>query len=182
MNSPNVNKTANISSTQIDGVTQEKFTTDLHQHIWANLIFAEQKAGFLFVTASGLLVYLHRIGAVTQWLKPTSTWIFADFTAFLACACLAFCCAFVLMTVVPRLGGNPKGIVYWKAIAKAKSGDEFTAKVQLKTPTELNSALLCHCFELAKICEGKFQWLNLAVWAGATGAELALFHLLSLKV
>jgi hypothetical protein len=47
------------------GVKHEKFATDLHHHVWLNLTFAEQKAGFVFVLSSGLLVYLNKLGSTS---------------------------------------------------------------------------------------------------------------------
>jgi hypothetical protein len=144
------------------------FANDVHGYLWANIVHAEQKAGFLFALATGLLAYLHGAGLAHRWLINPRFWRASEFLIFLSVSCLLIATFCLMAAVVPRTGGSRSGLVFWKAIAACPSND-YVLRVTGLTKDQLGIELLKHTHELAFVCKGKFWFINAALWFEAAG-------------
>jgi|GEM_PF-3279913 len=153
------------------------FEERTHSYLWENVVLADQKAAFLFAGLAAALAYLHEKGISRRWLADPKTWGAENWLAFLAVAGLIGGAALALLVVLPRFSGAPRGVVYWKAIARFKSGGSYAQHVRGLGQSDLHEAILSHCFELARIAKKKFGLFHLALWIGAVGFVSALLHL-----
>jgi Family of unknown function (DUF5706) len=162
------------------GLDIGKFASDLHAYLQQNISWADTKAAFLFAASGALLAYLHNQG-LTKRVMPalmeipntlSNTVGMTALGALIVAACAAF------GTFWPRIGGDAQGIIFWKAIATTfRTPQSFADGILARNPRSLAEAKLHHCWELAKVCQRKFRWVNVATYAGALGFITALVYL-----
>jgi hypothetical protein len=153
------------------------FASDVHNHVWTNLVYAEQKSAFLFAAITGVLAYLHSRGATRRWFVGFHQWRLPELLAFLAVFGLVFAGFCVILVVLPRLKGSSTGIVYWKAIASFPSASDYSDRVINSEPGHLDRAKLEHCYELSKICDSKFRFVKVGMWSGSVGLFAAILYI-----
>lgn len=158
-------------------VDLDSFAEKAHSYVWENVVLADQKAGFLFAGLAATLAYLHEKGISRIWLTSPKTWELENWLAFLAVAGLIAGAMLALFVVLPRFSGAKRGVVYWKAIAGFQDAAEYTYQVRRLGQDDLHDAVLCHCFELARIAKRKLGLFHLALWLGGVGLLSALLHL-----
>lgn len=155
----------------------DAFVERTHSYLWANVVLADQKAGFLFAGLAATLAYIHEKGISQRWLVNPKTWGPGSWLEFLAVAGLIVGAALALLVVLPRFSGARRGVVYWKAITGFKSAGTYVGHVRERSPSDLHEEMLRHCFELAQVAEKKFRLFNLALWSGAVGLVATLLSL-----
>jgi len=151
------------------------FANDVHSYLRQNITWADQKAAFLFAGASGFLAYLNSHGAF-RFLRGSTPFRCADILLVSAAVCLMITAAAAFVTYWPRTKGASAGLVFWGAIARNESAEAYLERVREKTAGELAAAKLVHGYELAKICERKFKWADVAVRFGVVGFSLAIIY------
>lgn len=151
------------------------FANDVHAYLRQNITWADQKAAFMFAGASGFLAYLnaHQAFAFVRGRAPFS---YPDVLLVAAAVCLMIAATASFITYWPRTKGMRAGLVFWGAIAKNESAGAYVERVKDKTADELAAAKLEHSYELAKICDRKFRWADIAVRFGVVGFGLAIIY------
>jgi len=143
------------------------FSSFVHSYLWSAVTFADQKAGFLFASSSAFLGYLMSDGMLRQLRYPASPWL-----RWIAASSLIFLVASIglaINVVMPRLGGRSSGLIYFRAIAGRKLREHYVSDVLSSAENTLNTSLVEHSYELAKICTLKYHCLRIGIWVGLLG-------------
>jgi len=155
-----------------------EFARHVHQYNREYIALADQKAAFVFATASALLVCLYQNDAQTRWLKSPSLWSASDLFVFAAMALLFASIALAAGVVLPRLVNTHRGFVFFNSIAEFESASEYAISISRESGDSLTSAILRHTYDLARICKRKYDMLFYALWCGAAGVSLSIIVLL----
>lgn len=151
-----------------------KFAAESHEYVREYIRNADQKAIFYFSVCSALLAFEHTQNWGYRWMKSPSVWTAADLVTFVAMITLALAASLFLWTVLPRLGGSPRGVIFFKAIVGFNNVDDYVADVVRRPETDLATEKLRHCFELAKVASRKYDVLNAGLLCGAVGILCSL--------
>lgn len=154
------------------------FANDVHGYLRQNITWADQKAAFMFAGAAGFLAYLNSRNAFA-FLRGDTPFQRPHVVLAAAAVCLLITAFAAFVTYWPRTKGMRAGLVFWGAIAKNESGAAYVERVLDKTATELTTAKLEHSYELARICERKFKWVDVGVRFGVAGFSLAILYTLA---
>ena len=90
---------------------------------------------------------------------------------------LTIAAIFAFATIVPRLTSSGDGVVFFGAVAARSSAREYRTAVIMLSEGELADARLVHCYDLARVCQRKYDALRRAMWCllpGITAAVCAL--------
>ncbi len=151
------------------------FANDVHAYLRQNITWADQKAAFTFAGVSGFLAYLNSHQAF-GFLRGDAAFRSAHVLLVAAAICLVIAAAASFVTYWPRTKGLRAGVVFWGAIAKNDSAGAYVERAKAKTADELAVAKLEHTYELAKICERKFRWADIAIRFAVIGFGLAIIY------
>lgn len=137
----------------------------VHDYTWGNILLAEQKAAFVFAAETAFVGYLiTKIPANFVHLgMPEKVFIVLTFVL------MGLSVSAVAMAVVPRLGGDLRGLIYFKAVASRSVPEEYTRDALRASKSELDAETMQHNYEMAKICVGKFEFVRRAIWLGICG-------------
>ena len=143
------------------------------------IALADTKAGVLFTLAAGIIGYLlndHQIQATITAPSCSSEFV----VLILALLSLVLVAALAFFVIAPRLSApSGEGLVFFGAVAKKASSDDFLTEIAASPDERLTEARLKHCYDTAKVCSRKYELLKAAIWL--TPISL-LFVLLSLFV
>lgn len=154
-----------------------KFAEDTHQYVREYIRLADQKAIFFFAGATALLAYLHKVGLTNVWLNSPISWKLLNMLAFVATTSLVLCAVACLATVLPRLEGTKRGVIFFAAIFEYETSNEYASDVMKKSPSELCEAKLKHTHDLSVICKMKYDALRWGQWIGAVAVISSLLLL-----
>ena len=157
-----------------------EFASFHEQYVRHYIQLADAKAGLCFGLISAVLGYLVNQNEVQSLiLKPSFT---AEFgIALIALLFLLAAAAAAFAVIAPRLSSlTGEGIVFFSAVAKRASGNDYVADVASHSPAELTALRLKHCFDTSKVCDRKYRLLKAAIWLALPGLGLALVTLLLL--
>lgn len=156
-----------------------KFAEETHHYVREYIRLADQKATFFFAGSTALLAYLHNLGLTNRWIINPTTWILIDMLAFVATVGLVLCAVACLATVMPRLDGSKRGLIFFAAIREYESSRDYVSEVMKQSSLDLCEAKLKHTYDLSDVCKKKYDMLKWGQWFGATAiiASLLLFVL-----
>ena len=158
--------------------TQWLFACETHKYIREFINSADQKAQWYIAFASAFLAWLNTSVLTDFWSKNLKEWQFFDILSVVSIIGLSICVISSLITILPRLKGSKKGIVFFGSIAEYETSNDYLADVLKKTDQEIIIEKLKHTHELAKICSEKFSNLKIAVWSGGIGLASAIWIIL----
>lgn len=158
-----------------------KFASDSHDYIREYIRNADQKAIFYFSICSALLAFEHIQSWSTRWTKSPIGWSMVDFASFIAMSGLALAAACFLFTVMPRLGGSPRGLIFFKAIANYPSADLYISDIVKQQERELAAEKLRHCYELSKVASSKYAAVAYGFRIGAIAILCSLVLLVGVS-
>lgn len=139
---------------------------------------ADTKAAWTFTIASGILVYLIGTDKIKgALLAPSLSWHYASLiTSVLLLVVSAF---FSFRVVAPRLDSKSgEGIVFFGSVAAKDDAASYVSEVAAHDPAEITEARLNHCFDVSKVCQGKYASLKKAIWFGLPGMAATLVAVL----
>jgi hypothetical protein len=157
-----------------------KFAEETHQYVREYIRLADQKAAFFFAGSTALLAYLHNVGLATRWLVSPTAWSLAHVLSFLASIGLLLCAITCLVTVMPRLKGSKRGLIFFAAISEYDSSNDYVSEFMKQGLSDLCEAKLKHAYELSGICKRKYAMLGWGQRLGALGLTASLLLLLLL--
>lgn len=157
-----------------------KYAEELHQYVREFIRQADQKATFYFAGSTALLAYLHKLGITNRWIANPKAWSLIDMFAFWATAGLILSTVACLATVMPRLKGSKRGIIFFAAICEYENSRDYISEVMNQTPNSLCEAKLKHAYDLSEICKNKYDVLKWGQWIGGT-AVIASLLLITLQ-
>ena len=147
--------------------SMESFSSHTHEYLAKSVEFGEQKAAFVFAVDTAFLGYLFSLGVVEP-LFTAHRWSAQTCLGVSSIALLLVSVAIAVAAVLPRLAGNPAGLIYFGNIA-SRSRDAYVNDVIRCSPNELVKATLEHCYELATIARSKHHKVRLSAWFGILG-------------
>jgi hypothetical protein len=157
-----------------------EFASFHEQYVRHYIQLADAKAGLCFSLISAVLGYLVSKDEVqTLILKPSSSAEFGIAASAMLVLLAAAACAFAV--IAPRLSSPTReGIVFFGAVARRPSGNDYVADVASLSSAEMTALRLKHCFDTSKVCDRKYSFLKAAIWLALPGLGLALVTLLLL--
>lgn len=153
---------------------QESIAADVHGYMRGFIASADQKAAFFFAATTAVLAFLHSKQVAMRWLRNPNTWSFTDALACLATLGLLGGAVVLLAAVFPRLGGDQRGILFFKAISKYGSAAQYADDVFARSDIDLIRTRLQHAYDLSRVCAAKFLLLQIGFWVGSVGLVAAL--------
>jgi Family of unknown function (DUF5706) len=153
------------------------FMSFVHSYLSSAITLADQKAAFLFAADSTFLGYLLSRGIIRQLSPGNVSWLLPEWLALGCLMSLGISIGAAIYVVMPRLGGNSRGLIYFKAIAARKNSEQYVTDVLSSTDSSLNVALAEHSYEVACISNRKYQHLRLGMWIGALGFLAGLAYI-----
>lgn len=154
-----------------------EFATFQEGYVRNYISLADTKGGWAFTVASGVLVYLIGKDSIRAVLLAPAF----SFQFILACACvllLGLSAFFAFRVIAPRLASpSGEGIVFFGAVAKHPNATAYIDAVESRSARDLIEVRLKHCFDVSRVCEGKYDSLKASIWLGLP-ALLATFALL----
>lgn len=146
----------------------------VHTNIADQIKFADQKAGFVAVLATGVMGGLHTVRVHEHFTQsPVSAWGWSGWAGAAAFGLLAAALIACFVAIAPRRRyTSPRGFIFWGAIAAYESGDEFNQELLATSPENLTEHLSLQTYAMARICREKYTWLNWAIGLVVAGSEL----------
>ena len=157
-----------------------KFGEEIHQSIRHSIRLADQKAAIFFAGATALLTYLNTLGLTNKWMTNPSSWGLVHALSFTATLGLVIGCVFCAFTIMPRLDGTKKGIIFFNAIGEYGSASEYSEHMLTRKISQLCDAEYKHTYELSGVCRAKYNSIIYGFWFGIVGVFSA-FALLAFK-
>jgi Family of unknown function (DUF5706) len=142
--------------------------------------FADAKAGVCLGLISAVLGYMASRDEVQALItNPTFTIKFSIVAGVLVT--LLSSAAFAFAVIAPRLSPvSGEGIIFFKEVAKRKSGEDYVREIASYSNSDLTIAQLRHCFHISTICSWKYRLLRAAIWLALPGLIFALLSILLL--
>lgn len=152
-------------------VTTRRFLQD-------QINLADSKAGAVSTVSVLLLAYVVRIGSERAGLAELSAASPEPWLLLGGVLALGTGIAAALSVVVPRLVGEPDGLVFWQAILAYPSARDYADEVVRAERGEIVAGLLEDCHKLSTVCQRKYAALRWAMGAASLGLALSLLWLL----
>lgn len=161
------------------GKEHSDFATFHEGYIRHYVALADTKAGVIFALAAGIIGYLLNDDEMRSTiLAPSCSSEFV--VLLLALASLGIVAALTFFVVAPRLfAPSNEGLVFFGAVAKKASSDNFLSEIGASSDEQLTEARLKHCYDTAKVCSRKYELLKAAIWLTPISLLFALFTLLA---
>lgn len=142
---------------------------EFHQtYVGSYIQFADTKASWTFAIASALIGYifanddLRKVMFLPEWRLP---FVLLVVTAVL----LAASAMFSLFAISPRIDKPSEETVFFIAVAKRKSADQYVRDIASMDQGRLTEARLKHSYDIACICTAKYGHLKWAFRLGIAG-------------
>lgn len=151
----------------------------IHEYQRRCIEFADRKATFVVFGSNAFASFLDR----SKGLKDVRDIPWADWTVKMmsgeAAIILLAAAGFTAMwVIVPRIARRvPKGSIYWEAIRKYPTQDDWVAAMSDFTEEDTQRIVLKGVYDLAGINVKKYRVLQTATWIGAAGMFFALLHI-----
>lgn len=155
-----------------------RFIDDVHDYIREHIRNADRKAAFFFGSTTAVLAFLHSVEASTRWLQPVHAWNLMDAVTFFGMLGIALAALSAAWTVVPRLPGSRRGLLYFNAIAEHASPAHYAVEVLATSQQVLVNEKAMHCHVLASVCRTKFRCLRVSLWLSFSGLVCTFAYLL----
>jgi hypothetical protein len=167
------------SKTDKLGKEHSDFATFHEGYIRHYITLADTKAGVIFALAAGIIGYLLNDDEIQATiLAPSCSSEFV--VPVLALASLGIVAALTFFVVAPRLSApSDEGLVFFGAVAKKTSSDDFLSEIGASSDEQLIEARLKHCYDTATVCSQKYELLKAAIWLTPISLLFALFTLLA---
>lgn len=157
-----------------------KFAEETHQYIREYIRLSDQKATFFFAGSTALLAYLHKLGLASKWIVDPAAWSLPHVLSCLSSIGLLLSATASLLTVMPRLKGSKRGLIFFAAINEYDSSNDYIRDFMKQSLPDLCEAKLKHAYELSAICKRKYDMLRWGQWLGALGLIASLLLLVLL--
>jgi hypothetical protein len=153
---------------------QEEYLWHVHGLLSEQIKFADQKAGFVAVLATGVMGGLHSVRVHETFTQHSiGDWGWSGYAGALAFVLLAIGLFSCFQSISPRIISNQRlGFIFWGGIAEYESEDAFYEQFLAASPEDLTAHLSHQTYALARICKEKYSWLSWAIFAAVFGSVL----------
>ena len=151
----------------------------VHEYQRRCIEFADRKATFIVFGANAFASFLDRSKGLKDVRDvPLAEWTMKMATGELAVVALAGAGFTAMWVIVPRIARNvPKGAIYWEAIRKYPTQQDWVTAMAGFTEEDTQHIVLRGIYDLAGINVRKYRALQVATWIGAVGMAFALLHI-----
>ena len=151
----------------------------IHEYQRRCIEFADRKATFIVFGANAFASFLDRSKGLKNVRDiPLNEWTLTMVSGELAVVALAAAGFTAMWVIVPRIARNvPKGAIYWEAIRKYPTSEDWVSTMKDFTEEDTQRIVLKGIYDLAGINVKKYRVLQTATWIGAVGMGLALMHI-----
>ncbi len=151
----------------------------IHEYQRRCIEFADRKATFIVFGANAFASFLDRSKGLRDARETSlAEWTVSMWSGELAIGFLALAGFTALWVIIPRIARNvPKGAIYWEAIRKYESQDEWVKAMADFTEEDTQRIVLRGIYDLAGINVKKYRLLQIATWVGGFGMGFALVHI-----
>lgn len=158
------------TETPIPDAAQERALDFVHASALQHVVMADRKAGIVFTLLSAALLFLFTRMPVFAWPPDAEAALWLVTVALLVSAT-----ALAFLVVLPRVrGATTPGVLFWGAIARHRNSAAFVEALCANEASQLGRGKAAYCYELSRICQRKFQLLQLALVMAAAGLMLFL--------
>lgn len=166
-------------SLRADNKVQLSFAWESHKYNRDFLNNTDNRAHRYIAFATAFLIWMSKSGSYTLfWSLAPQEWQFYDFISVLSIFTLYLCIFLSLLTLASTLQASKKGLLYFGSIVEHETKEDYLSDVLSKNEQDIGIEVLKHVYELAKICNKKFQKLKIAVWCGGIGLVLGIILVL----
>ena len=165
---------ANPAGGAVKKTAADEFLWHVHSNISEQIKFADQKAGFVAVLATGVMGGLHSVHVHEHFTQaPISAWGWSGWAGAVAFGLLAASMVACFLAIAPRRRyTSPRGFIFWGAIAAYDNGDQFHEDLADASAGDLTRHLSHQTYALSRICKAKYTWLSWAIGLVVAGSEL----------
>ena len=151
----------------------------IHEYQRRCIEFADRKATFIVFGANAFASFLDRSKGLKDVREtPMAEWTAKMITGEVAVAVLALAGFTALWVIIPRIARKvPKGAIYWEAIRKYETQDDWVKAMADFTEEDTQRIVLRGIYDLAGINVRKYRMLQTATWIGGIGMGMALAHI-----
>ncbi len=151
----------------------------IHEYQRRCIEFADRKATFIVFGANAFASFLDRSKGLKDVREtPMAEWTAKMITGEIAIAVLALAGFTALWVIIPRIARKvPKGAIYWEAIRKYETQDDWVKAMADFTEEDTQRIVLRGIYDLAGINVRKYRMLQVATWIGGIGMGMALAHI-----
>jgi len=135
--------------------------------------FADTKAAVVFGISSGLLLYLIEKESILA-LIISLPWGLSKIACAVCTALLVLSAAAAFWVVFPRLTKPQKGLIFWKDVALNKTAETYAEEISNANFEAITASRIKHCYQLARLCNRKYNWLTGSMIVGILGVCIAL--------
>jgi hypothetical protein len=137
--------------------------------------FADQKAGFVAVLATGVMGGLHSVKIHERFTQhPLIEWGWSGWAGAMAFGLLGASLLACFAAIAPRRRSNQiTGFIFWGGISEFDSEESFYQQLSTASTEDLTEHLSNQTYGLARICKEKYTWLSYAIFAAVAGSELS---------
>jgi len=170
-----------MSNPPADARDRQDFVWHVHAYLNDQIKFADTKAAFVAALATGVTGALYGAHVHEHFTGPAGAGrLWPGGVAAAAFGLLIFSLVTCLASIVPRRRSfQPRGYIYWGAIAEHDSQETYYRQLQSETADALTEHLGHHAYTLATICKDKYRWLTWAIVSlvagGVIGGALLLW-------
>lgn len=157
-----------------------KFGEETHQYVRDYIKQADQKAAFFFAGATALIAYLNSLGFISLWIISPKAWGITHILSFASTMGLVIGSLFCALTIMPRLSGTKRGVIFFNAVREYGSAPEYSEDMLSRTIGQLCDAKYRHIYELSTVCRQKYTSITYGFRFGLAGV-VSTFMLLVLK-
>lgn len=154
-----------LNSFEATNTVQLSFAWESHKYNRDFLNNADKKAQSYVAFATTFLIWMHESGNYTPlWSLTLENWRLYDVISAISIFMLCSCIFLSLLVLKPDLKGSRKGLIYFGSIAEYENKDDYLSDVSNKNEQGIKTVVLQHVYELAKVCNQKFQKLKLSLY------------------
>ena len=151
----------------------------IHEYQRRCIEFADRKATFLVFGSNAFASFLDRSKGLRDVRDiGMSDWTIKMMLGEFAIIMLALAGFTALWVIIPRISRRvPKGAIYWEAIRKYPTVDDWVGAMTDFTEEDTQRIVLKGIYDLAGINLRKYRTLQYATWLGGVGMAAALLHI-----
>jgi hypothetical protein len=145
------------------------FLWNVHSYVNEYIRFADTKAELVVAWTSAIMGVL-----VAAKLHHHVGWSFTGLLTFAGLTSLVIAFGLAFWAVVPRLWTTqPQGFVFWKSIVAHGTKEKFVEAFMAEPADRLANHIAGHLFELSRVCDAKYWWVNYSIVFAFVGSVLS---------
>jgi hypothetical protein len=155
-----------------------KFAEETHHYISECIRVADQKVAFLFAVTTTLLTFLLSQAKGKEWPKTIPYLLSPDTLLGAAIVLLMVSTLYAAYVVFPRLWKSSRCYIFWESISSYPSEKEYTSEAMRISPSEFIRDKFDNCYQLSRLCQEKYRYLNRAIMWGLSGWVFTMLYFL----